>query len=176
MAEPAVIIPCRITPEVFRAFALFDTFRRQKRWRSPLLFTSIFVFCALICLTLGRRLEQSGLIAAVLLLVGLILPVVYFATFLFSVSTQSKNLGLERKEISYTLRLDQSGFTAQQREEKVSWTWEEVPYVYRLPQCVCLYPNTRQAFLLPQEEKELERAWKLIAHRVPAEKLFDLRG
>lgn len=62
--EPApVLIPCRVSPEDFREFALFDAFRRQKRWKSPLLFAVIFAAFAAVCFTAGRNVRGSGLLA-----------------------------------------------------------------------------------------------------------------
>ena len=42
-------VQSRITPEVFREFALFDTFRRQKRHRRPLMFMAIMLAFAAAC-------------------------------------------------------------------------------------------------------------------------------
>ena len=72
MENQPVILLSRITPETFRAFALFDAFQRQKRWRGPALFALIFSAFAAVCFTLGRDLPQSGLLGGVLLAVGLV--------------------------------------------------------------------------------------------------------
>lgn len=178
MENQPVVLLSRITPETFRAFALFDAFRRQKRWRGPLLFAAIFSAFAIVCFTLGRDLAQSGLIGGVLLAVGLGLPLFYILNFLYSVEAQSKKLRLEKKRPVYTVRLDGSGMSVEQNGQKAAWPWEELTAVYRLNQCVCLYPTARNAFLLPDEEdshREVERAWELVRAHMGGEKIFDLR-
>lgn len=178
MENSSVTILCRITPEVFRAFAMFDTFRRQKRWRSPAIFAAILVASAALCYSFIGRAEQAALLGTVLLAVGLGLPLAYFISFSRSISEQSKKLGLAGGKAAYTVRLDEKGMRAENGPETVCRAWEEMAFAYRLPQCVCLYPTPRQAFLLPDTEgdRETERAWKLITACLPAEKVFDLRG
>lgn len=178
MENQTVILLSRITPDTFRAFALFDAFRRQKRWRGPALFAAIFSAFAIVCLTLGRDLPQSGLIGGVLLVVGWGLPVFYFLYFLHSVEAQSKKLRLAQHRPAYTVKLDSSGMNVEQNGQKAAWPWEELTAVYRLDQCVCLYPTVRNAFLLPDEadsHRDVERAWELIRAHLGEEKIFDLR-
>lgn len=178
MENQPFIFLSRVSPEVFRSFALFDAFRRQKRWRGPALFAAIFSAFAIVCLTLGRDLPQSGLIAGVLLVVGWGLPIFYFLNFLHSVNDQAKKLRLAQRRPSYTVRLDEEGFKVEQNGQKAAWPWEELTAVYRLEQCVCLYPTVRNAFLLPDEDdshREVERAWELIRAHLGKERIFDLR-
>lgn len=178
MENQTVILLNRISPEVFRAFALFDAFQRQKRWRAPLLFAAIFSAFAAVCLTLGRELPQSGLIGGVLLAVGLGLPLFYVMYFLFSVESQSKKLHLEQMRPVYTVKLDEKGLSVEQNGEKAFWPWEELSYAYRLSQCVCLYPLPQRAFLLPDGEdthREVDRAWAMALAHLGGEKTFDFR-
>ena len=123
MENQPVILLSRITPETFRAFALFDAFQRQKRWRGPALFALIFSAFAAVCFTLGRDLPQSGLLGGVLLAVGLGLPLFYIMYFLHSVEAQTKKLRLAQKRPAYTVRLDETGLSVEQNGEKASWAW-----------------------------------------------------
>ena len=77
MKSGPVWLDARITPEVFREFAFFDTFRRQKRWKGPALFALIMGGFAGVCFALRGSREQAALIGAVLLVVGLGLPEVF---------------------------------------------------------------------------------------------------
>lgn len=178
MENQPIILLSRVSPEVFHDFALFDAFRRQKRWRGPALFAAIFSAFAIVCFTLGRDLPQSGLIGGVLLVVGWGLPLFYVLNFLHSVDAQSKRLRLEQRRPAYTVRLDEAGIKVEQNGQKAAWPWEELTAVYRLEQCVCLYPTARNAFLLPDEEnshRDVERAWELIRAHLGQEKIIDLR-
>ena len=73
-------IPVRLDAKTFRRFGNFDMLRLRKKWVRPVLFAVILVAFAFLALL--TRKEQSGMIAAVLLVVGLGLPLVYFGSFL----------------------------------------------------------------------------------------------
>ncbi len=77
-------IPVKLNEKTFKRFARFDMFTLRKRWVRPVIFSLLMTAFAAAAL-LARK-EQSGLIAAVLLTVGLGLPVVYFGTFLSQVN------------------------------------------------------------------------------------------
>jgi len=178
MDNSSVTILCRITPEVFRAFGMFDTFRRQKRWRSPAIFAAILVTSAALCYSFIGKTQHAALLGTVLLVIGLGLPAAYFINFSRSITAQSKKMGLEQGRSAYTVRLDGEGMSAENGPEKANWAWGDMAYVYRLDQCICLYPTPRQAFIIPDlgEDKDPERAWKLVTASLPPEKVFDLRG
>ena len=77
MKSGPLTLEARVTPEVFREFAFFDTFRRQKRWRGPALFALMMGGFAAVCFALRESREQAVLIGTVLLVVGLGLPAAY---------------------------------------------------------------------------------------------------
>lgn len=148
--ESSLMIPAKITPELFRRFALFDAFTRQKRWRRPLLFAALMAMFAAVCF-FSRR-EGSVLLGTVLLSVGLILPAVYVGSFLLSVRKQAKQL--DGGKIAYTIYLEEDGVRIVQGKDRAELKWPQLLMAYRVPGCVYLYAGPRRAFLLP------EAAWK----------------
>ena len=70
MERETLIIPARINAGVFRRFALYDTFVRQGRWRSPALFAGILGAAAAVCLLMRQRREGAALLGGVLLVEG----------------------------------------------------------------------------------------------------------
>ena len=68
----SIVISVRLDEKTFRRFARFDMLRLRKRWVKPALFA--LILCAFAFVALISRKPQSGLIAAVLLAVGLGLP------------------------------------------------------------------------------------------------------
>ena len=91
--ERTIVIPVRLDEKTFKRFARFDAFILRKKWIKPLVFSLILVAFSLVALF--ARKAQSGLIAAVLLTVGLGLPVVYFGSFLSQVNMQAVRLKLK---------------------------------------------------------------------------------
>ncbi len=80
MERETLIIPARINAGVFRRFALYDTFVRQGRWRSPALFAGILGAAAAVCLLMRQRREGADLLGGVLLGVIEIFACAYIST------------------------------------------------------------------------------------------------
>ncbi len=76
-----VCVSVQMDEKSFRDFASFDLLRHNKGWQRPAVFTAILLVCAGICLSqIGKR-EGAGLLTAVLAIVAIGLPAVYFGTF-----------------------------------------------------------------------------------------------
>lgn len=175
MAKKELLIPARITPDVFREFAVYDAMGRQKRWRGPLVFTLVFTALSILCYTQAARLRGAGLLGTVLLAVGLGLPAAYFANFFLSVKAQGKRLGGENVPIAYTVRLREEGVMAEQGRERMTLSWQQLHAAVRLEHSVCIYVTPRQAYLLPGEagEKSGQEIWDWVREKMPEEKRTD---
>lgn len=177
MERKALLIQSRITPEVFREFALFDTMYRQKRYRGPVLFAAILAVFACICFSQQGRNGQAVLLGAVLLAVGLGLPAAYILSFLYSVYKKSRQLGLKNAPAAYTVTLSpELVVVVTAGEQRAEYAWKDVLQVYRIKRSTCLYVSASRAYLLPvSDRREEDKRWALISERVPAEKREDLR-
>lgn len=177
MERNALLIQSRITPEVFREFALFDTMYRQKRYRGPLLFAAILAVFACICFTQQGRNDQAVLLGGVLLAVGLGLPAAYILTFLYSVFKKAKQLKLADAPAAYTVKLSPEFVAVTAGEQRAEYAWKDILYVYRIRHSTCLYVGANRAYLLPvSNQREEDKRWALILERVPSEKRKDLRN
>lgn len=141
-------IEVQLTPEEFKRFSRFDIFRRRKMWRAPVTFASILGFCALICF-LMHHVEGAVMLGTVLLIVGLGMPLSYFAAFLSSLHKQVKTLGLPKKV--YTLRLSgqANGIRVENDREQADYAWKDVHHVYFGKTAAYLYMTPARAFILP---------------------------
>ena len=162
MKRTEYVIPVKLDAKTFKRFSRFDTLRLRRRWVRPVVFALILIAFAVVAL-LSRR-EQSGMIAAVLLVVGLGLPLVYFGTFLSQVNVQAARFKLDKPRPVYTVVLNNDGVrvTNDQREEAaVSLPWREAQAAFRVKGCVYLYVNAARAFLLPdgQGDAPAEEIW-----------------
>ena len=98
-----ITIPVKLDEKTFRRFAYFDMFILRKKWIRPVVFFLImtaFAFAALLI-----RKEQSGMIAAVLLVIGIGLPLVYAGSFLSQVNMQAVSRKLKPARCVYTVTL-----------------------------------------------------------------------
>ena len=154
--------------KTFKRFSRFDMLRLRKRWVRPVVFALILVAFAVVAL-LSRK-PQSGMIAAVLLAVGLGLPLVYFGTFFSTVNLQVTRYGLDKPRRVYTVALNADGARVtndQKAEDPVRVPWKEIQAAFRAKGCIYLYVNAARAFLLPdgQGSAPAEEIWEyLVKH------------
>ena len=162
MKRTEYVIPVKLDARTFRRFSRFDTLKLRKRWVRPVVFALILIAFAVVALASHR--EQAGMIAAVLLVVGLGLPLVYFGTFFSQVNLQVANYHLDKPRQVYTVTLNADGVGVtndQKAEEAVRVPWKEVQAAFRAKGCVYLYVNAARAFLLPdgQGDNDPDEVW-----------------
>ena len=102
-----ITVSAKLDEKTFKRFARFDMFILRKKWIRPAVFSLILVAFAFIALLLRK--EQSGLIAAVLLVVGIGLPLVYIGTFLSQVNMQAARAKLKPARPVYTVTMRDEG-------------------------------------------------------------------
>ncbi len=171
--DKTITIPVRLDERTFRRFARFDMFSLRKRWIRPALFSLILIVFAFIAL-LARK-EQSGMIAAVLLAVGIGLPVVYIGTFLSQVNMQAARRGLKPARNVYTVRLRNEGIlvtNSQKKEDPLEMDWESVRQAFRKKGCIYLYVTAAKAFLLPNGQADVpdQEVWQFLTEHLGHEK------
>ncbi len=170
----SITVPATIDTGDFLRFAMFNTFRMRKAWRSPLIFALIFTVSAVVCFTAGRSREQAGLLGGVLLAVGILLPLVWYLMFVSSVKKEAKKHALSKTKAQYFTILREDGIKVVKEKEEAVFPWEEIYHAYRVKDCVYLYVTPQRAYLLPDGE-EAEAVWETVCAKIPEEKRKDLR-
>ena len=168
-----IVIPVKLDEKTFRRFARFDMLVLRRRWLRPAVFALILVAFAMVALF--SRLPESGLIAAVLLVVGLGLPIVYIGMFLSTVNieAQKQRLGKGRKVYTVTLRTqDFTVISHLKAGEVVTVSWKDARQAYRMRNCIYLYAAPTRAYLLPNGQANCsdEEVWDAIVRRLGPEK------
>ena len=133
MKQPSIHIPVQISAAEFRAFALFDTFRRKRQWRRPAVFLLIMGVSAALCYS---RYPQEGalLLGTILLVLGLALPLTWYLLYEHSLHVQAKKMGLlQGPRRAYTLVFQDDGIqiSADQGKTFAPLGWDAVTGVYR---------------------------------------------
>lgn len=177
-----ITVPVEMTADRFRAFARFDAFRHQKRWRRPLVFAVVMV--ALACLCFFRAGQQHGavILGVLLAVVGLGLPAAYVGGFLHSVNQQVKQMGLTRPRTAYRVELGPDGTTVhvpgrQQKAADTTAAWANVWGVYRTAGAFYLYVRADLAYILPEDQVRggADALWALCTRMLPPAKCHDCR-
>ena len=168
-----IVIPVRLNEKTFRRFARFDMLRLRKRWVRPALFA--LILCAFAFVALISRKPQSGMIAAVLLAIGLGLPLIYVGMFLSQVNLQADKWKLGKGRPVYTVTLRSQDFTVinnQKAGEAVTVPWNEAAQAFRMKGCIYLYASPAKAFLLPDGQADApdQEVWAMIMAHLGADK------
>lgn len=166
-----ITVRVRLDAKTFRRFCRFDALRLRKKWVRPVVFALILVAFAFVAL-LARK-EQSGMIAAVLLVIGLGLPLVYFGSFFSQVNMQVERHNLNPPRRVYTVRLSRESVNVvndQKDEPALDVPWKDLQAAFRAKGCVYLYVNAARAFLLPDGQADADPAalWALIEKHMGA--------
>ena len=166
MTTNEITVPVKLDAKTFKRFSRFDMLRLRKRWVRPVVFALILMAFAAVALLTGK--EQAGMIAAVLLVVGLGLPLVYFGTFFSQVNMQAENQGLDQPRRVYTVRLSWEGVDVtndRKQGEHVALKWSQLPAAYRVKGCVYLYASPARAYLLPDGQSDApdEAVWACLS-------------
>ena len=122
-----ITVAVKLDEKTFKRFARFDMFALRKKWIRPAVFSLILIAFAVIALL--TRKEQSGLIAAVLLVVGIGLPLVYIGTFLSQVNMQAARAKLKHARPVYTVTMRDEGIRIvndQKTEEPQEVSWDSI--------------------------------------------------
>ena len=171
--DKTITIPVRLDEQTFRHFAIFDMFSLRKRWIRPALFSLILIGFAFVAL-LARK-EQSGMIAAVLLAVGISLPVVYIGSFLSQVNMQAVQRKLKPARNVYTVSLRDTGILVtnnQKKEDPLEMDCGSVRQAFRKKGCIYLYVTAAKAFLLPDGQADVpdQEVWQFLTDHLGYEK------
>lgn len=178
MKKTDFTVAVKIDSNTFKHFALFDTFIRQRRWRSPAIFAGIMLVFSMIAFSQSGRVGQAALLGGVLLGVGILLPAVYFVSFERSVRAQIKNFGLTKPRQVYTLRLNQNdGVAVTADKEQAAYRWNALFAAYRTDRGIYLYAAPTRAYLMPNEQIEggADALWAFLSAVMPTVQLHDCR-
>lgn len=171
-------IDVTMTEEIFRRFTMFDLFRRRKVWRAPAIWAAILCGSAVICFIMGH-VRGAKLLGSVLLLVGLGLPLSYFATFASSMKQQVLSQGLKRPKLVYTLVLSEKakGISVSNETEQADYEWKKVHHVYRDLLATYIFITPARGFVLPHQciEEGEDALWDLLRKKIPESRRTDIR-
>ena len=171
--EKAITIPVKLDERTFKRFARFDMFTLRKRWIRPAVFSVILIVFAFVAL-LSRK-EQSGMIAAVLLVVGIGLPIVYVGSFLSQVNIQAARQKLKPARAVYTVTLREPGILVKndrKDEGRLEMEWSAIQHAFRKKGCIYLYVTPAKAFLLPDGQADApdREVWQYLLDHLGADK------
>ena len=159
--ETKVVLDSR----TFREFSIFDMLARRKAWKSPVTFASIMTISAIVCFIMHKT-DGAVLLGSILLVIGLGMPIVYFASFFLNLKEEIKKQKLSQGRYVYTINLDSSAIHVRNEKEEATYQWDKAYHAYRNYDAIYLYITSERAFILPSEKTDQDRAWDLISKKM----------
>ena len=159
-----ITVPVRLDKKTFKRFAWFDMFILRRGWVRPAIM-SLLIPLAGVALLSPK--ENASLVSAVLLVIGIGLPLVYFGSYWSQVNMAAAKHRLIPPRLVYTVTLSPEGVQVennQKVEEKLHIKWEAVHQAIRKKGCVYLYATPTRAFLLPDGQADAPdgEVWALL--------------
>ena len=171
--EQTITVRVKMDEKTYKRFSYFDAFTLRKKWRSPVTFAAIMLVFGVVAFLLGK--EQSVLIGVALMLVGLGLPVIWFASYISSVRLKAVQLQLEKPRPVYTVTLGRAlRVHNDMKEEPVQeLPWEKVFGAWRHKNAIYLYATAARAFILPDGQADVspDELWQALGELIGKEKL-----
>lgn len=160
----------------FQKFAVYDIFKRLRRWMPLAVWAAILGISGLICFFMQDTKENAVLLGVVLLVIAFGLPAVYVRQFFVSIQKQIKRMKLDEKKQAYTLHLTQDSIRVDLiNDTKETYAWQNLYGVYQNKEDIYLYVQTTKAFILPKEciPCGTTALWDFFKKQLPAEKMHD---
>lgn len=156
MSKDFVSISVKIDAKIFKRFAWYDTLHIRRRWKAPCLFSLILLVSSVLCYIQTQK-EQSVLLGTVLLVIGLGLPLFYFAHYALQLRETVKRMQLKWPRPVYTLTFDRKHVRIEndaKKEDPVTLPWKNILGVWENHGDLYLYANAVKAFILPAGQAE----------------------
>lgn len=166
--DQTITVRVKMDEKTYKRFSYFDAFTLRRKWRSPVIFSAIMLVFGIIAILL--RMQESLMIGTVLLLVGLGLPMIWFASYISSVRLQAVQLRLEKPRPAYTVTIGRSLHIANdmKQEPPQELAWEKVFGVWRGKGATYLYATPTRAFILPDGQADApdDALWQALTEKL----------
>lgn len=163
-----ITINSKIYTSTFKKFSRFNAYKKNKIWKSPLIFLALMLTFAAICFAFVGKKQGALLLGIVLSVIGIILPIVYIAQFESSIRKQAKIMKLDDGKEAYVLILSddeviiKSGANVKKAElQKCSWN--DFKEVWLNAGDIYLYTNKGNAYILPEQD---ETTWEFVSSKI----------
>ena len=167
-----ITVSVKLDEKNFKRFARFDLLAVRKKWIFPALLSLFLIALAAAALLIPK--EKPVTLAAILLVIGFALPLVWIGACLCRINRLTAKAGLDPDRLVYTVTLLDSGIQIRngQEENTREVSWVSVWKAFRKKGCIYLYMTPSEAFLLPdrQADAPAHEVWDFLVRHLGADK------
>lgn len=169
MLNNHISIPVILTEKQFKDFIIFDSMKKQRRWKSTVSLTVILFTLATLCYASLESLPKLEMAGNILVMFSVLIPTNYFRSFYSSVKKETEKMNLRPARQVYTINLSTSSngihyFYLDQKTAAGQYSWKSIEGAWRTKNAIYLYVTPQQALLIPNTitVPDYETVWQFI--------------
>jgi len=145
-------IDVMLSEKAFKAFNMFDVLERKRRWVRPCIYGLLVLVLAVACFFIDQE-QSAPILSAVLVIIAIALPCVYFETYFSSLKKLLKALKLNPPRLVYSLNLSDksAGIHIDNENETVDMKWRQIFHVYTRKDATYLFITSDKGYIIPDE-------------------------
>lgn len=182
MSKNHMSIPVVLGEKSFKDFLIFDTMKRQKRWKAPVSLAVCLYLLATLCFATQETYDWAATVGSILIVITVLIPTNYFRSFHASSKEQTKRMNLSSPRLVYKIHLENGtrGIQYYYPDEEApagSYTWDCITGAWRTKNAIYLYVTPEQALLIPDNNKSqnFEDIWNLITTNLDKPRIHNSR-
>lgn len=164
--SPDIIVHVLINKEHFTRFSNFQALWLHKRYLGLIAFTGLLTLFGWFHLITG-----SVTLFLLFAATGFLVPSIYLIQYKKTVSREINRLHLNQSSYdAYTIQLGKDGVMADNRKERIFYSWQDLRAAHNFGDCTYLYYTPKRALILPDcciNKGTKEELWELLCNHMP---------
>jgi len=164
-----ISIPVILSEKQFKNFIIFDSMKKQRRWKTTMSITVMLFTLATLCYASLEAFPKIEMLGNILIVFCVFIPTNYFRSFYNSVKKETEKMRLAEPRQVYTIQLSTSSngiryFYPNKTNAAGQYTWNGVDIAWKTRDAIYLYVTKEQALIIPKTTKspDYETVWQFI--------------
>lgn len=169
MLKNHISIPVTLSEKQFKNFIIFDSMKKQRRWKTTVSITILLFTLATLCYASLESFPKVEMLGNILIVICVFLPTNYFRSFYNSVKHETEKMKLTVPRHVYTINLSTSAngihyFYPNETTAAGQYTWKSVDIAWKTRDAIYLYVTPQQAFIIPKttNSPDYDTIWQFI--------------
>ena len=169
MLNNHISIPVILSEKQFKNFIIFDSMKKQRRWKTTASISVLLFTLATLCFASLESFPKIEMFGNILIVFCVFLPTNYFRSFYNSVKEQTAKMKLAEPRQVYTINLSTSSngilyFYPNKTGAAGQYTWKGVDIAWKTRDAIYLYVTKEQALIIPKTTKspDYDTIWQFI--------------
>lgn len=180
MLKNHISVPVTLTEKQFKDFIIFDSMKKQRRWKTTVSITVILFTLATLCYASLESFPSLEMVGNILVMFSVLIPTNYFRSFYSSLKKETEKMNLNPPRHVYTINLSTSAngihcFYPRESTAAGQFSWKNTEGAWRTKTAIYLYVTPQQALLIPNttQSPDYETIWQFIKNNLQASQIHE---